>query len=196
MTFFPAEAATCPCMSHQWPAAVSSIAVQTTYHLTRGAASSSSSALAAKGQIAGLLLPHRLPLRQTAPSPTCSLRPAQIQTKCFHTYAPFTPESHQITFEARPALSFCCCSIHSRLPWIRIREENLHKFTQSFVSDHHSIHIQAPASETALPPGLVHTGCADSKLVCHFRQYLASVFWLRVGSDRCYTDVSSLCSPV
>lgn len=114
---------------HVTPAAVSSIAVQTTYHLTRGAAPSSSSALAAKGQIAGLLLPHHLPLQQRAPSPTCSLRPAQTQTHCFHTYAPFTPESHQITFEACPTLSFCCCSIHPRLPWIRIPEENLHKFT-------------------------------------------------------------------
>lgn len=45
------------------------------------------------------------PTSPPAPSPTCSPRPAQTQTHCFHTYAPFTPESHQITFEARPTLS-------------------------------------------------------------------------------------------
>lgn len=183
----------CPCMSHQWLAAVSSITMLTTYHLTRGAAPSSSSALSAKQLIAGFLLPHHLPLQQTQ----LRLPPARSgRHKPKHTYARFTPEAHQITFEARPALSFRCCSLHSRLPWIRIRRENLHKFTQCFVSDHHCIHIQVPASETTLPLGLLPTGCADSKLVCHFRQYLASVFWLRVGSDRCYTDVSSLCSPV
>lgn len=154
---------------HVTPVTLSSISVRTTYHLTWGTDPSSSS---------GSLLPHRRSLEQT------QMRLPPV----FHTYAPFTPESHQITFEARPPRSFCCCSIHSHLPWIRIQGENLHKFTQPFVSERRS----APASGTPLPPVLVRTGCADSKLVCHFRQYLAFVFWLRLGSDRCCTDVSSL----
>lgn len=130
-------------------AAVSSIAVQTTYHLTRGTAPSSSSALS----LAGVSPPTSPSARtNTDPSPTCSLRPTQTQTR----RSPHICSIHNwISSDKLWALSFCRCSIHSRLPWITIPGENLHKFTQPFASDHRFIHTQ----EMALPPVFFRTLC-------------------------------------
>lgn len=93
--FLPAEVATCPCMSHEPLAAVSSSAIWATYHLTRGTTPSSSS-LSAEWLTAQPLPrhPYLQQQTQTCPHLHTSLEATQTHPQVHAYMLPFTLEAH------------------------------------------------------------------------------------------------------